>query len=65
MTELFGDHNSDFLFARPTFVGGIARILDFWGTLKVYNISPSAELADLSGRRVSHHYGKLLLYKTR
>ena len=46
MTELFRDHNSDFLFARPTFVGGIARILDFWGTLKVYNISPSADLAD-------------------
>ena len=47
MTELFRYHNSDFLFARPSFIGGIARILDLGGTFKVYNDSPLEEGADL------------------
>lgn len=47
MNELFVDHNSDFLFARPSFVGGIARILDMGGTLKIYNNSPTEEIADM------------------
>jgi len=46
MVELFQDHNSDFLFARPSLVGGMARILDFGGTLKIYNESPSEGMAD-------------------
>jgi len=37
---------SDFLYAEPSFVEGIARILDFGGTLNQYNESPSGEVAD-------------------
>ena len=37
---------SDFLFARPSFVGGMASVLDLGATLKVYNDSPSANIAD-------------------
>jgi len=47
MTELFEGHYSDFLFARPSLIGGMAKLLDFGGTLKTYNYSPSEELADL------------------
>jgi hypothetical protein len=38
--------SSDFLFARPSFIGGMARIFDFGGTLRVYNESATGELAD-------------------
>jgi hypothetical protein len=38
--------NSDFLFARPSFITGIARLFDFAGTLNSYNISPSEQIAD-------------------
>jgi hypothetical protein len=37
---------SFFLFARPSFIGGVARIFDFAGTLNTYNISATGELAD-------------------
>ena len=37
---------SDFLFARPSFSEGAARILDFGNTLTMYNSSPSGEVAD-------------------
>ena len=37
---------SDFLFARPSFLEGIARILDFGNTLNEYNYSQSEEDAD-------------------
>ena len=47
MTELFKGHHSDFLFARPSFIGGVARIFDLGGTLKTYNYSLSEEEADL------------------
>lgn len=47
MGELFKDHNSDFLFARPSFIGGISKILDFGGTLKIYNESPNERIADI------------------
>ena len=30
---------SDFLFARPSFIEGLARIFDFGGTLNEYNTS--------------------------
>jgi hypothetical protein len=46
MSELFTNHNSDFLFARPSFLGGMARIFDFGGTLKIYNDSPNGAIAD-------------------
>jgi hypothetical protein len=47
MTELFFDHNSDFFFARPSLIGGLSRILDLGGTLKIYNESPSEADADI------------------
>ena len=37
---------STFLFARPSFLEGVARVLDIGGTLNVYNASPTPELAD-------------------
>lgn len=39
-------NKSDFLFALPSFWGGIARTLDIGSTLNVYNESKSAEEAD-------------------
>ncbi len=35
-----------FLFARPSFLEGVARALDLGGTLQEYNSSPSPEQAD-------------------
>lgn len=40
------DRLSSFLFARPSFVEGIARIIDFGNTLREYNTSPTPEEAD-------------------
>lgn len=37
---------SDFLFARPSFIEGVARIVDFGGSLNTYNGSRSGEEAD-------------------
>ncbi|MDE0024953.1 MAG: hypothetical protein OXP69_11130 [Spirochaetaceae bacterium] len=37
---------SDFLFARPSFIGGAARVLDLFGTLQEYNRSPTPDIAD-------------------
>lgn len=37
---------SDYLFARPNFLSGAARIFDFSGSLNEYNTMPSEELAD-------------------
>lgn len=37
---------SDFLFAKPSFLDGAARIFDLGSTLNEYNGSPSAEQAD-------------------
>ncbi|MBI4266932.1 MAG: hypothetical protein HY668_01020 [Chloroflexi bacterium] len=37
---------SDFLFARPSFLEGVARIMDFGNTLNEYNYSESDEAAD-------------------
>ena len=48
MTEIFEGHYSDFLFARSSLVGGVARLLDLGGTLKIYNYSSSEEMADLN-----------------
>ena len=35
-----------FLFAKPSFIGGMARVIDLGGTLTVYNNSPTEEEAD-------------------
>jgi hypothetical protein len=37
---------SDFLFANPTFLYGLARALDLAGEFDIYNASPTPELAD-------------------
>ncbi len=34
------------LFARPSFLTGVARVVDFGGVLNTYNVSPSDEEAD-------------------
>jgi len=39
-------HFSDFLFARPSFMEGMARVIDPAGLLNEYNIAPTGELAD-------------------
>ena len=36
-----------YLFARPSALGGVARILDFGGTLNEYNTANSPEQADV------------------
>ena len=37
---------SDFLYARPSFIGGACRVLDLFGTLQEYNKSLTPEIAD-------------------
>ena len=37
---------STFLFADPSFMEGVARLVDFGGTLQQYNVSRSPEEAD-------------------
>lgn len=39
-------NRSFFLFAKPSFIGGAARLFDFGGTLNTYNISATEEMAD-------------------
>ena len=35
------------LFARPSFLSGLARLFDFWGTFSDYNRSPNTHTADV------------------
>jgi len=37
---------TDFLYARPSFLEGLARIADFFGVLQDYNTSSTPEAAD-------------------
>jgi len=37
---------SGFLFAQPSLIEGIARLIDFGNTLEEYNSSPSPDMAD-------------------
>ncbi|PIR13014.1 hypothetical protein COV49_03560 [Candidatus Falkowbacteria bacterium CG11_big_fil_rev_8_21_14_0_20_39_10] len=39
-------NKSTFLFARPSFIEGVARVLDLGSTLQVYNESKTANEAD-------------------
>lgn len=39
-------NKSTFLFARPSFIEGAARVLDMGGTLQIYNESKTADEAD-------------------
>ncbi|GHU03187.1 hypothetical protein FACS1894147_06680 [Spirochaetia bacterium] len=38
---------TDYLFARPSFIEGVARNADLFGALNVYNTSPDGVMADL------------------
>ena len=44
--EIFSPY-TDFLYARPSFLEGMSRILDYFGTLQRYNTSSSSEASDL------------------
>lgn len=37
-----------YLFARPSFMEGIARLVDFGGNLNEYNVSLTGEEADMA-----------------
>jgi len=39
-------NRSDFLFAKPSFIGGMSSVLDLGATLVEYNDSPNVEMAD-------------------
>ena len=40
-------NRTDFLFANPSFIGGLASVLDLGSSLAIYNESPSIEAADV------------------
>jgi hypothetical protein len=46
MVQLIKNTKTFRLFARPSFVEGMARVLDLGSTLNTYNYSKSAESAD-------------------
>jgi hypothetical protein len=46
-----GKFTSEFLFARPSFLEGVGRILDFAGFMTEYNSSQTTEEADLKALR--------------
>lgn len=37
---------TDSLYARPSFLSGMVRLLDFWGVFDHYNSSPTPRAAD-------------------
>lgn len=37
---------TDFLFAKPSFIGGLASVLDLGSSLMIYNESPIVKMAD-------------------
>ena len=45
------EHHSFFLFNRPGFLSGIARLMDFSGSLKTYNEHQDPATADLRAFR--------------
>jgi len=46
MGETSKDGFTDFLYSRPSFLEGFARIVDFANTLQEYNSSSTPEIAD-------------------
>ena len=46
-----GMYVSNRLFAEPSFVEGMARVLDIGGTLQEYNTSPTEREADIESLR--------------
>lgn len=43
---------TDYLYARPSFLHGMARTLDLWGALDPYNWSPTPHTADANALAV-------------
>ncbi|MBV8774177.1 MAG: hypothetical protein JO166_17865 [Deltaproteobacteria bacterium] len=41
------DVRTEFLFARPSFWSGVARLIDLWGWFDSYNLGQSAEESDV------------------
>lgn len=57
--DLRDELQSDYLFARPSFVEGVARMIDLSSSLNTYNSSRSGEEADaraisLDWRAIGH-----------
>ncbi len=44
-------NKSTFLFARPSFVEGVARVMDLGTTLQIYNESKTPEEADFKAMK--------------
>ena len=40
---------SDYLFANPSFLSGVARTFDLGGTFDFYNVSPTGQIANARG----------------
>ncbi len=38
--------SSDFLFARPSWISGVGRLVDLWGCFEDFNYSPTTVVAD-------------------
>jgi len=41
--------SSDFLFAQPSWISGVGRVIDLWGCFEDFNDSPSDQVADERG----------------
>ncbi|MBI4186067.1 MAG: hypothetical protein HY530_00990 [Chloroflexi bacterium] len=52
MDDIILEVASDFLYAKPSFIEGLGRVLDVGGTLNEYNSSPTGEIADKVAMRV-------------
>jgi hypothetical protein len=50
-----GGLTSDFLFAEPDELSGVARLWDFSGTFDAYNVSRSTEEADIKAVLADWH----------
>jgi hypothetical protein len=45
-TDLADELQSDYLFARPSLMEGIGRLVDFSGSLETYNTEPTPAQSD-------------------
>lgn len=46
MGNILEEIRSDYLFARPSLIEGVGRMVDLSNSLNTYNISPTSEAAD-------------------
>ena len=51
-----------FLFARPSWIEGLARLFDFGNTLQEYNVMPSGREADEMALRMDWHIVGAAMY---